>query len=35
LTPEDAGGLAERVIARVVLERAIAAHNEEVEKAGK
>jgi hypothetical protein len=32
LTPDDAGGLAERVLTRVVLERAVQAHNEDVRK---
>lgn len=35
LTPDDAGGLAERVLTTVVLERAVAAHNEDVKHADK
>lgn len=35
LTPDDAGGLVERVLTRVVLEGAVAAHNDDVEQAKK
>ena len=33
LTPEDAGGLVERVVATVVLEAAVEAHNSDVKRA--
>ncbi|HEY3021814.1 MAG TPA: hypothetical protein VGJ32_16565 [Solirubrobacteraceae bacterium] len=35
LTPDDAGELVERVLARVVLEAAVAAHNDDVRRAEK
>ena len=35
LTDEDAGSLHERVLARVVLERAVDAHNNDVREANK
>jgi hypothetical protein len=35
VTPEDAGGVVERVLARVVLEAATAAHNDDVRRSEK
>jgi len=35
LTPEDAGSLVERVLARTVIGLAVVAHNEDVERANR